>query len=49
MNDIMQQATLIGPGTALWHRWFEVLGGTTMILVGLYLLNEYFFIHWSLS
>ena len=27
-----------------WHRWFEVLGGTTMIFVGLYLLNEYFFI-----
>ena len=27
-----------------WHRWFEVIGGTTMIFVGLYLLNEYFFI-----
>lgn len=25
-----------------WHRWFEVFGGTIMILVGLYLLNEYF-------
>ena len=24
------------------HRWFEVFGGTIMILVGLYLLNEYF-------
>ena len=27
-----------------WHRLFEVIGGTTMIFVGLYLLNEYFFI-----
>jgi cytochrome c-type biogenesis protein len=25
-----------------WHRWFEVFGGTIMMLVGLYLLNEYF-------
>ena len=25
-----------------WHRWFEVFGGTIMILVGLYLLNDYF-------
>ncbi len=24
------------------HRWFEVFGGTIMILVGQYLLNEYF-------
>ena len=25
-----------------WHRRFEVVGGTIMIFVGLYLLNEYF-------
>lgn len=29
---------------AAWHRWFEVLGGTIMILIGLTLLNEYFLI-----
>ena len=27
-----------------WQHWFEWLGGTTMILAGLYLLNEYFLI-----
>ena len=26
-----------------WRRGFELLGGITLILVGIYLLNEYYF------
>ena len=27
-----------------WHHWFELIGGISLILIGLYLLNEYFLI-----
>jgi len=27
-----------------WHHWFEIIGGISLVLIGLYLLNEDFFI-----